>query len=167
MFCPVRGSHGPGLIYSHFEGPGEEKRKRRKRGSTLAPTPSDSCRRTSTCLSSEQAVEEASLWWRVRPVHVQVWAQRPVSLVDIDFFEALHLIHLHGNRGPSYLNGCLSLKVRRASGWFVYSTADDVYLRGEIGLVSICLGCKLTPAHTVSYKFTNCTHWQAASTVKQ
>lgn len=38
----------------------------------LAPTPSDSRRSTSTCLSSEQAVEEASLWWRVRPVYVQV-----------------------------------------------------------------------------------------------
>lgn len=52
---------------------GEKGRKeRRKRGSTLAPTPSDSWRSTSTCLSSEQAVEEASLWWRIRPVHVQV-----------------------------------------------------------------------------------------------
>lgn len=60
----------------------------------LAPTPSDSWRSTSTCLSSEQAVEEASLWWRVRPIHVQVWAQLPVSLVDVDFFEALHLYHL-------------------------------------------------------------------------
>lgn len=38
----------------------------------LAPTPSDSRRSASTCLSSEQAVEEASLWWRVRPVYVQV-----------------------------------------------------------------------------------------------
>lgn len=60
----------------------------------LAPTPSDSWRSTSTCLSSEQAVKEASLWWRVGPVHVQVWAQLPVSLVDVDFFEALHLYHL-------------------------------------------------------------------------
>lgn len=79
---------------------GEKKGRKesRKRGSTLAPTPSDSCRSTSTCLSSEQAVEEASLWWRVRPVHVQVWAQRPVCLVDIDFFEALHLNHLKRTR---------------------------------------------------------------------
>lgn len=60
----------------------------------LAPTPSDSRRSASTCLSSKQAVEEASLWWRVRPVYVQVWAQLPVSLVDVDFFEALHFYHL-------------------------------------------------------------------------
>lgn len=70
----------------------------RKKGSTLAPTPSHSCRSTSTCLSSEQAIEEASLWWRVRPVHVQVWAQCPVCLVNVDFFEALHLDHLHTQR---------------------------------------------------------------------
>lgn len=49
-----------------------EKKEGRKRASTLAPTPSDSWRSTSTCLSSEQAVEEASLWRRIRPVHVQV-----------------------------------------------------------------------------------------------
>lgn len=60
----------------------------------LAPTPSDSWRSASTCLSSEQAVEEAPLWWRVRPVHVQVWAQLPVCLVDVDFFEAFHFYHL-------------------------------------------------------------------------
>lgn len=70
------------------------RKERRKRASTLAPTPSDSWRSTSTCLSSEQAVKEASLWWRVRPVHVQVRAQRPISLIDVDFFEALHLNHL-------------------------------------------------------------------------
>lgn len=64
----------------------------------LAPTPSDSRRSTSTCLSSKQAVEEASLWWRVRPVYVQVWAQLPVSLVDVDFFEALHFYHLRVRR---------------------------------------------------------------------
>lgn len=40
-----------------------------------------------TDLSSEQAVEEASLWWRVRPVHVEVWAQCPVCLVNVDFLD--------------------------------------------------------------------------------
>lgn len=70
------------------------KKERRKRAGTLAPTPADSRRSASTCLSSEQAVEEASLWWRIGPVHVQVWAERPVSLIDIDFFETLHLDHL-------------------------------------------------------------------------
>lgn len=68
--------------------------KERRRGSTLAPTPSDSCRSASTCLSSEQSVEEASLWRRVGSVHVQVLAQRPIRLIDVDFFEALHLDHL-------------------------------------------------------------------------
>lgn len=67
----------------------------KRRGSTLAPTPSDSRSSASTCLSSEQTVEEASLWRRVGSVHVQVRAQRPVCLVDVDFFEALHLNHLH------------------------------------------------------------------------
>lgn len=93
---------GSGVIFSHVEfgqGLGKKREERRKRGSTLAPTPSNSCRSTSTCLSSEQAVEEASLWWRVRPVHVQVWAQRPVCLVDVDFFKALHLNHLQRTRG--------------------------------------------------------------------
>lgn len=76
----------------------EGKNEGTKKASTLSPTPSDIWRSTSTCLSSEQAVEEASLWWRVRPVHVQVRAQRPVSLVDVDFFEALHLNHLQKMR---------------------------------------------------------------------
>lgn len=81
------------------------RKERRKRGSTLAPTPSDSWRSASTCLSSEQAVEEAPLGRRVGPVHVQVRAQRPVRLVDVDLFEALHLDHLWRTRGPGQHRG--------------------------------------------------------------
>ncbi len=93
-----RGEVSHALIWTRPAGKKKEGRKEGKERSTLAPTPSDSWRSTSTCLSSEQAIEEASLWWRIGPVHVQIRAQRPVSLIDIDFFEALHLNHLQKTR---------------------------------------------------------------------
>lgn len=96
----------------------KDSEERKGRGSTLAPTPSNSCRSTSTCLSSEQAVEEASLWWRVGSVHVQVWAQGPVRLVDIDFFKAAHFNHLQRDRSDRRVK-CSDgqASVRDTDGW--------------------------------------------------
>ena len=72
----------------------------RKEGGTSAPAPSDRrSGRAGTCLSSEKAVEEASLRRRVGAVHVQVGAERPVRLVHVDLLEALHLDHLRPGGG--------------------------------------------------------------------
>ena len=68
--------------------------KDREKVSTLTPTPSDRRGSATTCLASEEAVKEASLWWGVGAVHVQVGAQRPVRLIHVDLLEALHLNHL-------------------------------------------------------------------------
>lgn len=136
------------------------KYSRRKRRSTLAPTPPDSCRSTSTCLSSEQAVEEASLWWRIRPIHVQIGAQRPVGLVDVDFFEALHLNHLpKGREGElswrltgelgSMRGVCVSV---REGGPFIYNTTLSTD-----GCLSVRSGLSLKDVNehlrTVSYTY--------------
>lgn len=124
----------------------------RKRESTLAPTPSDSCWSASTCLSSEEAVEEASLWWRVRPVHVQVRAQCPVSLVDIDFFEALHLNHLQREEGWVILLDTIHSLV------VVDSNSCSLICKTTVTAAGLDMGIFNVKQHptTVLYTFNNC-----------
>ena len=73
----------------------EERESRRRNTLTPSPTHCGRCG-ASTCLSPEQAVEEASLGRRVGPVHVQVGAQDTIQLIHVDLFEAFHLNHLPG-----------------------------------------------------------------------
>ena len=68
-------------------------------GSTLTPTTSHGGgrggrRASTTCLSSEQPVEEPSLWRWVGSVHIQIRTQQALGLIDVDLLKTLHLNHL-------------------------------------------------------------------------